>query len=580
MVETVTTQKAIEGLSKLISPHGGTLINKIFTGKEAQLLLEEGQNLIKIQLDSRSLADVECIATGVYSPLEGFLSEKDYYSVINNFRLENGIVWPIPVNLMISNEQATSINAGDQISLTFEDQVIAIMEVTDIFIPDKKEEAVNVYKTVEESHPGVSVIYKSGDVYLGGPIKLFVNIPHEEFHNFRLTPQQTREEFEKRGWRTVVAFQTRNPIHRAHEYLQKVALEMVDGLYINPLVGQTKSDDIPASVRMQTYEKIISEYYPKERVVLGVFPAAMRYAGPREAIMHAIARTNYGCSHFIVGRDHAGVGKYYGTYEAQEIFDQFTLDELAITPLKFEHAFFCYRCGQMVTAKTCPHTKENHVFLAGTKVRAMLFEGELPPGEFTRPEVAKILMDATKNQKVETAQQKGVTVWFTGLSGSGKSTIAAKLNEILVEKAYKTEILDGDIIRQNLTKGLGFSKEDRDENIRRIGFVAQLLTRNNTIVIAAAISPYREVRDEVRAKIGDFVEVYVSTPLEVCEKRDIKGLYKRARAGEIKQFTGIDDPYEEPLNPQVNCDAQSETVDECTGKVYKYLRDNGYVSDY
>jgi len=565
--------------SGLIAPHGGKLVNRVLSGSEAQNLLEEGQDLYKIAMNKRMMADIECIANGVYSPLEGFLTEEDYNSVVQDMHLASGTVWPIPVTLTVDESDASNIAEGDKISLTFQDQVIAIMEVTSKYTPDKKVEAFKVYRTEEESHPGVSAIYSAGNVYLGGPISLIATIPHTDFHNYRLTPLQTREAFEEKGWKTVVAFQTRNPIHRAHEYLQKTALEIVDGLFVNPLVGKTKSDDIPADVRMMTYETILGKYYPENRTFLSVFPAAMRYAGPREAIMHAIARQNYGCTHFIVGRDHAGVGDYYGTYDAQEIFEEFQPGEIGITPLKFEHAFHCKQCEQMATNKTCPHDAKDRLFLSGTKVRAMLFEGEMPPPEFTRREVAQILLNATLEKKAITENlQKGVTVWFTGLSGSGKSTIAQNLNKKLIEMGYSTEILDGDIIRQNLTKGLGFSKEDRDENIRRIGFVAGMLTRNNVIVICSTISPYREIRDEVRTKIGDFVEVHVDTPLEVCESRDVKGLYERARSGEIKNFTGISDPYEEPLNPEVTVKTVDETVDESTQQVIDKLKDLGYLN--
>ncbi len=561
----------------LVPPHGGKLINRRVTGSEAQKLLEMGQDLPKINLTNRSLADLECIATGIYSPLTGFMNQEDYLNVVRNMRLANGLVWTVPITLPVTEKIAETIDTGSQISLCWDDQVIAIMDVSSKFIPDKKMEAEMVYKTTNSAHPGVNALMQSGNVYLGGDITLIADIPHKNFLNERLTPEQTRSEFKKRGWRTIVAFQTRNPIHRAHEYIQKVALETVDGLFLNPLVGETKSDDIPADIRMEAYKTILEKYYPLDRVVLGVYPAAMRYAGPREAVLHAISRQNYGCSHFIVGRDHAGVGKYYGTYDAQKIFDLFEPSELGIQPLKFEHAFFCTVCDQMATAKTCPHSKENHVFLSGTKVRAMLFEGQLPPKEFTRPEVAQVLMNSMKPKEMKSL--KGVTVWFTGLSGAGKSTIAKNLSKELEKLGIKYEILDGDIIRQNLTKGLGFSKEDRDENIRRIGFVAGLLTRNNVVVIVAAISPYREIRDEVRQKIGNFVEVYVNAPIEVCEQRDVKGLYKRARAGEIKNFTGIDDPYEPPTNPEVVCHTDQETVEESTKKVLDKLIELGYIGE-
>jgi sulfate adenylyltransferase len=381
----------------LIQPHGGKLVNRLLSAQETKQTLVKALNLPRLTLSIRNIADLECIASGVYSPLEGFVNEQEYNSIVKDMRLTNGIAWSIPVTLQIPESVADEYKLDSEIALAHPNgEILAVMNIISKFKPNQSFEAEQVYRTSEETHPGVKAMLQEGNVYLGGPIKLINSIPYEDFLDYRLTPEATRTEFARREWNTVVAFQTRNPIHRAHEYITKIALELLDGLFINPLVGQTKCDDIPADVRMKCYQVLMQKYYPQNRVCLGVFPAAMRYAGPREAIMHAIARQNYGCTHFIVGRDHAGVGDYYGTYDAQYIFDEFTEDELQITPLKFEHAFYCTRSQSMATGKTSPSTKEERIHLSGTKVRAMLREGKTPPPEFSRPEVAEILASSMK----------------------------------------------------------------------------------------------------------------------------------------------------------------------------------------
>ncbi|EKU98565.1 sulfate adenylyltransferase [Leptolyngbya sp. PCC 7375] len=379
----------------LIEPHGKQLINRSLEGHGRQDTFEQAHALPRITLSKRNIADLQCIATGIYSPLEGFVNEADYNSIVKDMRLSNGLAWSIPVTLQIPESDAEKCRLDSQIALAHPNgEILAVMTVESKFTPDQDHEAQNVYLTTEDAHPGVKAMKAEGPVYLGGPISLVNDIPYDNFLEYRLSPVQTRLEFANREWNTVVAFQTRNPIHRAHEYITKTALETVDGLFINPLVGMTKSDDIPADVRVKCYETIMSLYYPKDRTLLGVFPAAMRYAGPREAIMHAIARQNYGCTHFIVGRDHAGVGDYYGTYDAQKLFREFNADELKIQPVKFEHAFYCKLTGGMATAKTSPSAKEDRIHLSGTKVRAMLRDGKKPPAEFTRPEIAQILIDS------------------------------------------------------------------------------------------------------------------------------------------------------------------------------------------
>lgn len=374
-------------------PHGGTLVNRILAGAEQTKAFEGAKTLPVIELSERNISDLECIATGVYSPLTGFVTEAEYKSIVDTMHLPSGLAFSIPITLQVSEEVAKTVKTGSEVALAANGQILAVMTVTDKYQPDQDAEATKVYRTNDEKHPGVAAMREAGPVYLGGPISVVADLPANAFPDYHFTPEKTRAAFAEKGWSTVVAFQTRNPIHRAHEYITKIALESVDGLFINPLVGATKSDDIPADVRMQCYHALLDNYYAKNRVFLGVYPAAMRYAGPREAILHALSRQNYGCSHFIVGRDHAGVGSYYGTYDAQGIFDDLKGGSLAITPLKFENSFYCTRTKQMATDKTTSSKPEERISLSGTKVREMLGNGQIPPEEFSRPEVAKILID-------------------------------------------------------------------------------------------------------------------------------------------------------------------------------------------
>jgi sulfate adenylyltransferase len=381
----------------LIEPHGGRLIDRELRGAEREAVLRASAKMPSLTINARAEADLELIAIGALSPLEGFMGEADYVSVRDERHLANGLVWTIPITLPATEEESGTLRAGDDVALRSRDgRLIAVLHLTEIFKYDKQLEAERVYRTTEEKHPGVKAIYAQGDYLLGGRISLIESPNRHEFASYRFSPRGMRALFAERGWRSVVAFQTRNPVHRAHEYIQKCALETVDGLLLHPLVGETKADDIPAPVRMRAYEVIIEHYYPGSRTQLAVLPAAMRYAGPREAVFHAIIRQNYGCSHFIVGRDHAGVGNYYGTYDAQRIFGDFAQGELKITPMFFDNTFFCRRCDGMASLKTCPHDPDHHVSLSGTKVREMLARGEVPPSEFTRPEVASVLIDALK----------------------------------------------------------------------------------------------------------------------------------------------------------------------------------------
>ena len=369
----------------LPAPLGGTLIDRVRAALPGEL-----SGLPALELSERAHADLEMIASGAYSPLSGFLGQADYVSVVERMRLADGTPWSIPITLMVSREEARQ--ARGTVVLTRDGQPAGLIEVSEQYTPDKDHEAREVYRTADVAHPGVAALYAAGEVYLAGEVTLF-QVPRGHFPAHHRTPAEVRAVIEARGWRSTVAFQTRNPIHRAHEYLQKVALELVDGLLLHPLVGATKGDDVPADVRVKAYEVLLEKYYPASRTLLSVYPAAMRYAGPREAILHALSRRNYGASHFIVGRDHAGVGSYYGTYEAQEIFSHFTAAELGIQILKFEHTFYCKSCAQLVSPRTCPHDGSHHLVLSGTKVRELLRAGEDLPAEFTRPEVAEVLRE-------------------------------------------------------------------------------------------------------------------------------------------------------------------------------------------
>jgi sulfate adenylyltransferase len=378
----------------LIAPHGGALVANMAAESERLALQELAKSLARVTLGSRQVADLEMLAIGAYSPLLGFMTQTDYLGVVNDMHLSNGLPWSIPITLATTSEQAATLKEGSQVALVdAQDKLQAVMTLAEKYRYDKQREASQVYRTQDDAHPGVKVVYQQGEMLLGGPVRV-VALQEQSFARYRHTPEQARQLFIQRGWQRVVGFQTRNPVHRAHEYIQKCALETVDGLFLHPLVGDTKGDDIPADVRMRCYEVLLQNYYPANRVVLGVLPAAMRYAGPREAIFHALMRKNYGCSHFIVGRDHAGVGNYYGTYDAHHIFGQFDPVKLGITPMFFDHTFFCRVCDAMASAKTCPHGNEQHVTLSGTKVRQMLHAGEMPPREFSRPEVAQVLIEA------------------------------------------------------------------------------------------------------------------------------------------------------------------------------------------
>ncbi len=566
-----------------VAPHGGVLVDRIVPASDAEALRARARALPSLTLDARELADLELIATGAASPLVGFVSSADYASILERNRLADGTVWPFPFTLAVSEETRQDIVG--QAAAALHDatgRLWGIVEIEEIYERDPLHEAKRVYGTVDAGHPGVAYLLARPHWLVSGAVRVLPLPEDLPFAEHRHTPRGLRALIGARGWRRVAGFQTRNPIHRAHEHLTKLALEFADGLVIHPLVGETKNDDVPAAVRFRAYETLVDTYYPKDRTLLAAFPAAMRYAGPREALFHALVRKNYGITHLIVGRDHAGVGKFYGPYDAQQIFDTFSVEELGVAPLKFEPTFFCSSCDGLASPRTCPHDSTTRLDLSGTRVREILKSGGTLPSKFTRPEIAEILRShyAGGASAAPTAEDRGFILWFTGLSGAGKSTLANALLPKLSENR-RIEILDGDDVRTHLSKGLGFSKQDRDTNVRRIGFVARLLARHGVGVITAAISPYAETRGEVRraaeAEGIPFVEVFADASIDALAARDVKGLYKKALAGEIAHFTGVSDPYEAPAAPDVVVRTDVESVSQSLGRILSALQERGLL---
>jgi sulfate adenylyltransferase len=575
---------------RLVPPHGGSLVDRIVGGEAAAELRRELEAAPSLRLDARELADLELLATGAASPLTGFVGSADYRSILERLRLADDTVWPLPLTLAVPDEHRAAVRPGRPLALRDAGgRAWGLLDVEEVFERDPRHEARLVYGTEDAAHPGVAYLLARPTTLAAGPVRVLPLPDDLPFAEHRLTPRDLRRRIAGLGWRTVAGFQTRNPIHRAHEHLTKLALEFADGLVVHPLVGETKQDDVPAAVRFRAYEALLERYYPRQRTLLAAFPAAMRYAGPREALFHAIVRKNYGITHLIVGRDHAGVGRYYGPYDAQRIFDRFTASELGVSPLRFEPTFFCHDCDSLASPRTCPHDEAARLELSGTRVREILRAGGHLPRKFTRPEVAAVLRGhfaaaedpaATPPSGASARSAAGGIVWFTGLSGAGKSTLAQALRARLALEG-PVEILDGDEVRLYLSKGLGFSKEDRDTNVRRIGYVARLLARNGVTVITAAISPYREVRDEVRRLAAEdgtpFVEVYTEASIEALARRDVKGLYAKALRGEIGHFTGVSDPYEPPLAPEVTARTDRETVADSLARIEAALGEHGVV---
>ena len=563
----------------LIPPYGGTLVNRVVAGEEREALLAEAAHYPSLQITDRNLHDLELLAVGAFSPLDRFMGKADYQRVLTEMRLADGTLFPIPITLTIDKEalptRAEWITLRDS-----RNDIIAVMRLEEVFRWNPEREARLVLGTTDPRHPLVAEMQQWRDLCISGELKV-LNMPkYYDFVELRRTPREVRALLEQMGHHNVVAFQTRNPMHRIHEELTKRAAAQVGGsLLIHPVVGMTKPGDVDHYTRVRVYKTLVEKYYDPNSTVLSLLPLAMRLAGPREALWHAIIRRNYGATHFIVGRDHAGPGKdsqgrpFYGPYEAQEMMVQYE-EELGVKMVPFQELVYLVDEDRYEEASKVPPDAKT-ARISGTQVREeYLAQGKPLPSWFTRPETAQILMEAYPPR-----HKQGVCIWFTGLSGAGKSTLARILTAKLLEHGRQVTLLDGDVVRTHLSKGLGFSKEDRDTNILRIGFVAGEIVRHRGTAICAAISPYRATRNKVRQMVGEdrFIEVFVDTPLEVCEQRDVKGLYAKARRGEIRGFTGIDDPYEPPQEPEVHIQTVGHTPEENVRQILDYLEGRGFL---
>jgi len=565
----------------LISPYGGTLVDLLVKPEEYEDYKRQAGTLHSIQLTDREICDLELLAVGGFSPLDRFMGAADHQNVVDNMRLADGTLWSMPIVLTVTDKDGVSV--GMDIALRDrKNRILAIMTVEEKFKWNKDEVAQKVFGTLDPRHPIVAEMNNWGEFCLSGPLTVLEIPLHHDFNDIRRTPAQTRAVLESYGHSNVVAFQTRNPMHRVHEELTKRATEEIDGvLLLHPVVGMTKPGDVDHYTRVRTYKVLAENYYEPDRICLSLLPLAMRMGGPREAVWHAIIRRNYGANHLIVGRDHAGPGNdsqgnpIYGPYDAQEMVSQYE-EELGVKMMPFKLVTYLPDEDRYEeVSKVAEGTRT--LTISGTQVREdYLGKGEPLPEWFTRPEVAEILVET-----YPPAHQRGVCMWFTGLSGSGKSTTAEVLISMIYEYGRQVTVLDGDVVRTNLSKGLGFSKEDRDTNIRRIGFVANEIVRHGGIVVCAAVSPYRATRNEIRNMMdeGEFIEVFMDTPLAVCEDRDTKGLYAKARRGEIKGFTGIDDPYEPPNNPEITLNTVEYTPRDNAQQILNMLLERGLLRD-
>ncbi len=569
--------------AKLITPYGGKrLVNLCLNGEAREELLARAAQLPSIKISMRNLCDLELIATGGFSPLERFMGKADYERVLHEMRLADGTLFPLPITLTADPKDLPTV--GEELVLrNATNDVMAIMTVEEVYHWDMETEALLAYGTTDPKHPMVSEMGHWGKVCISGAMKV-VNLPrYYDFAELRRTPAEVRALLEAMGHDNVVAFQTRNPLHRIHEELTKRAAAQVNGsLLIHPVVGMTKPGDVDHYTRVRIYKALVEKYYDRKSTLLSLLPLAMRMAGPKEVLLHAIIRRNHGANHFIVGRDHAGPGKdssgrpFYGPYEAQEAMRKYE-HELGVRMIPFEELVYLPDEDRYVEQKDVPPGART-LNISGTQVRdEYLAKGRLLPEWFTRPETAEILREMYPPR-----HKQGFCIWFTGLSGSGKSATTQVLTSLLLERGRQVTVLDGDVVRTHLSKGLGFSKEDRDTNILRIGFVAGEIVRAGGVVICAAISPYRAAREEVRKMVGEnFIMVYMDTPVEICEQRDAKGLYARARRamaeGHPMGFTGVDDPYEPPLDPEVTLQGYGVTPEENARRIVRYLEEQGYL---
>ena len=567
--------------TNLITPYGGHLIDLSVPEPHIDELRQYATHLPSIQLSRRAVCDLEMLAVGAFSPLDRFMGQADYQRVLNDMRLNNGTLFPMPVTLPIEADEGVHI--GQDIALRdISNEILAIMTVEEMYAWDRDEMAQKVFGTLDTRHPLVAEMNRWGSYNISGPLKVIQLPRHYDFQNLRQTPAETRALLEATGHKNVVAFQTRNPLHRVHEELTKRAIEEIDGvLLLHPVVGMTRPGDVDSYTRVRTYKALASRYYDPDRIVFSLLPLAMRMGGPREAVWHAIIRRNYGANHLIVGRDHAGPGNdstgkpFYGPYDAQELVEKYT-EEIGVKAVPFQMLVYLPDEDRYEEIdKIADQTRTANI--SGTQVREeYLLNGRPLPEWFTRPEVAEILAEMNPPR-----YRQGVCVWLTGLACAGKSTTAQILTILLQERGRNVTLLDGDAVRTHFSGELGFSKEDRDANVRRIGFVASEIVQHGGVVICAAVSPYRSTRNEVRTMVGaeHYVEGFVDAPLEICEIRDTKGLYAKARRGEIKGFTGIDDPYETPRHPELHLDSVAHPAEENAHKILSYLLEKGFVRD-